>query len=244
MGFLGSKPTGTILQLRSARASSSMTFGDLRWNSTVRLSTFFVPPTTTPESVAAPTLGSFGSTMRSMEYTTSSAVTGLPSCHNSPLRSLTFHTEPSALASMLSANRFFTCMSKSHQVRPSYMMYWMAMSGSYEPVCGSAVSLAEPPTMPTMRLPPLLGVPAAEAELDADVPPLLPHAAAIGPSATAAPAIAAPFRTSRRVRRCEFMNPSIPERSNPDLPSCSFTILSPILVIAFAAHPTPEAHPG
>ena len=44
------------------------------------------------------------------------------------------------------------------------MMYWMAMSGSNEPVCGSAVSLAEPPTMPTMRSPPLFGVPAAEAE--------------------------------------------------------------------------------
>ena len=82
------------------------------------------------------------------------------------------------------------------------MMYWMAMSGSYEPVCGSAVSLAEPPTMPTMRSPPLLGVPAADAEAELLVlPPLLPHAAASGPRAATAPRAAAPFSTWRRVTR-------------------------------------------
>ena len=169
MGFLGSKPTGTILQLRSARASSNRTFGDSRVNSTVLSSTFLVPPTLRPASVAAPTFGSLGSTMRSMENTTSSAVTGLPSCHRRPSFSLTCQTEPSALGSTVSASRLVTWTSQSHAVRPSYMMYWMAMSGSNEPVCGSAVSLDEPPTMPTMRSPPLLGVPAADAELDADV---------------------------------------------------------------------------
>ena len=183
MGFLGSKPTGTILQLRSARASSNRTFGDSRVISTVLSSTFLVPPTLRPASVAAPTLGSLGSTMRSMENTTSSAVTGLPSCHRRPSFSLTCQTEPSVLGSTVSASRLVTWTSQSHAVRPSYMMYWMAMSGSNEPVCGSAVSLDEPPTMPTTRSPPLLGVPAA-AELDASVAVSSPpHAAAIGPSA-------------------------------------------------------------
>ena len=217
MGFLGSKPTGTILQLRSARASSRMTFGDARWNSTVCLSTFLVPPTTTPERLAAPTPGLFGLTMRSIVYTTSSAVSGLPSCHVTPLRSLTCHTEPSALGSMLSASRFSSCMSKLQLVRPSYVMYWMAMSGSYPPALGSAVSLAEPPTMPTTRSPPLLGVPAAEAELDAvPVEPLLPHAAAIGPSAAAAPTAAAPLSRLRREKRLSLTSAS--SSSNPEEP--------------------------
>ena len=74
-----------------------MTFGVVRWNSTVCASIFFVSPTLRPESVAAPTMGAFGLTMRSMVYTTSSAVRGLPSCHVTPLRSLTCHTEASAL---------------------------------------------------------------------------------------------------------------------------------------------------
>ena len=216
MGFLGSKPTGTILALRSARAWSRMTFGVVRLNSTVRLSTFLVPPTLTPVRAAEATFGSFGSTMRSMEYTTSSAVTGLPSCHSTPSRSLTFHTEPSALGSMVSASKLVIFMSKSHMVRPSYMMYWMAMSGSYEPVCGSAVSLDEPPTMPTMRSPPLLGVPAADAELDAAVPPLLPHAAATGPMAAAAPIAATPLSRLRREKRLSLTSAS--SSPNPEVP--------------------------
>ena len=100
---------------------------------------------------------------------------------------------------MVSASRLVTFTSKSHAVRPSYMMYWMAMSGSNEPVCGSAVSLAEPPTMPTMRSPPLVGRAGREAELDASVVvSSLPHAAAIGPMAAAAPMAAAPLSRLRR----------------------------------------------
>ena len=113
------------------------------------------------------------------------------------------------MGSTVSASRLVTWTSQSHAVRPSYMMYWMAMSGSNEPVCGSAVSLDEPPTMPTMRSPPLLGVPAADAELDAAVaPPLLPHAAAIGPSAAAAPIAAAPLSRLRREKRLSLTSAS------------------------------------
>ena len=75
-------------------------------------------------------MGAFGLTMRSMVYTTSSAVRGLPSCHVTPLRSLTCHTEASALGVMLSASRFSTDMSQPQLVRPSKVMYEMAMSGS------------------------------------------------------------------------------------------------------------------
>ena len=80
------------------------------------------------------------------------------------------------------------------------MMYWMAMSGSNEPVCGSAVSLAEPPTMPTMRSPPLVGPAAADADASVVVSSL-PHAAAIGPIAAAAPMAAAPLSRLRRENR-------------------------------------------
>ena len=131
------------------------------------------------------------------------------------------------LGSTVSASRLVTCMSQSHAVRPSYMMYWMAMSGSNEPVCGSAVSLDEPPTMPTMRSPPLLGVPAADAELDASVVVSLPpQAAAIGPRAAAAPIAAAPLRRLRRERRLPLT--SSPSSPNRTLMNCVCSVTMPL----------------
>ena len=110
------------------------------------------------------------------------------------------------------------------------MMYWMAMSGSNEPVCGSAVSLAEPPTMPTMRSPPLFGVPAADAELVADGSSSPPQADASGPRAESAPMAAAPFSTWRRVTRVPLMKRVMSPTSYPDLSFCSATMPSPIPV--------------
>ncbi len=103
MGFLGSNPCGTTWLPRKARPSGKITLADSSWNSTVRSSIFFVLPGARPESEAAADFGSLGSTMRSKEYTTSSAVTGLPSCHSMPSFSLTCQTEPSALGSIVSA---------------------------------------------------------------------------------------------------------------------------------------------
>ena len=96
------------------------------------------------------------------------------------------------------------------------MMYWMAMSGSNEPTCGSAVSLAEPPTMPTMRSPPLVGLAAAAADCVDSVVSSLPHAEAIGPIAAAAPMAAAPLSRLRRENRLWFT--SSPISSNPEVP--------------------------
>ena len=106
------------------------------------------------------------------------------------------------------------------------MMYWMAMSGSNEPVCGSAVSLDEPPTMPTMRSPPLVGLAPADAELLAVVSSLLPHAAAIGPSAAAAPIAAAPLIRLRREKRLSLTSAS--SSPNPEEPRCSLSVTIPV----------------
>ncbi len=78
----------------------------------------------------------------------------------------------------------------------------MAMSGSYDAVCGSAVSLAEPPTMPTRREPPFFAPAAADGEADVPVSVLLlPQAEAKGPSAARPPMAAEPLRRLRRVTR-------------------------------------------
>ena len=70
--------------------------------------------------------------------------------------------------------------------------------------------------MPTMRSPPLVGLTPAAGDSDAAVPSsLLPHAAAIGPMAAAAPTAAAPLSRLRREKRLSTISFS---SSNPEEP--------------------------
>ena len=62
---VGLYPTGTIPALYAERASGKIAFGALNSKRTVRSSTFFVPPGSSPRNCLAASPGFFGSRIRS-----------------------------------------------------------------------------------------------------------------------------------------------------------------------------------
>ena len=74
----------------------------------------------------------------------------------------------------------------------------IAISGSVVASWPSSRSFAEPPTMPTCRLPPCFAA-AVGLELELELLVLLPQAASKEATLTPAPATRAPLSTSRRV---------------------------------------------
>ena len=135
-------------------------------------------------------------------YTTSSAVTGLPSWNSRPDLSLTVNSVAVAFGVTSSARALPSMPSGLFSSNESYMLKRMFIDGMVSAGAWmSRSSFAEPAAAATLRLPPIFGVPAAADGLALVSPPPLspPHAATTGLRAAPAPTTAAPPSTCRRV---------------------------------------------
>ena len=154
-----------------------------------------------PSSCGAARPGFFGSMMRWKLYTTSSAVTGLPSWNSRPDLSLTVNSVAVSLGVTSSARALPSTPSGLFSSKESYILKRMFIDGMVSAGAWmSRSSFAEPAAAATLRAPPIFGVPAAAEGLALVSPPLSPpQAATTGLSAAPAPTTAAPPSTCRRV---------------------------------------------